>query len=637
MPVFQINDESTPLLMSSTGLQIQQPPDDINEDSDNANGDTISISSESQRDEEVNHEEVVSDSNDNLKNYSLSLSLMFVLGGCGGVLAILPIVAKLIACNGSGRSEVNIVINLTANLVKIVYALLLTFLWILVLCRMKHWIATGYITLQSSSVQNVCSLEGGLLQNQGPSIAEAGNHSTSHIQLPLLRHQNQKAFRLAIVFFGTGGTIHLICQALFHTSIRISYIIFRFRNPIIYAMQIFASTFLDLFNIVSLIVQMFVFTKFQGAKLRSCKVSHSFIALFIVGNLWTWLTLTMTPIDVLTHNKVCLVHFNITNIESHFQIVIENITNVSEPFMVEFLTICMGILFDLWSTMDETQNKSTSREPTTRIHHRLHSVEETNDKGTLHYITGRRGKFTKKIRSGLLTVVLLLLPFFNFVLSVIFSGQFKHFSIKPPSHIGIYILKGITMTLYAPILVISTLSFRHSVPTRVRWRLSLLKVQELVLIFTNTVNYIHNFFHVFVILSIFVTAAAYSSHLGHAEQYMFLLIFACFSVAETCAHTSYLLRMKSLHDCGKKLTNLDKYGLIYSIGTNISCWMMQSLKLGWIASTADMSVYSPEFVQVFGDYTARLIVLMTYPIMSFYRFHAAVFAYEIFKDIKATA
>ena len=202
--------------------------------------------------------------------------------------------------------------------------------------------------------------------------------------------------------------------------------------------------------------------------------------------------------------------------------------------------------------------------------------------------------------------------------------------------ISIYILKGITMTLYAPVLVISTLSFRRSVGTRVQWRLSSLKVQELVLIFTNTVNYIHNFFHVFVILSILVTAV-YSNHFGHVEQYIFLLIFSCFSIAETCAHTSYLLRMKSLHDCGKKLSNLDKYGLIYSIGTNISCWMMQSLKLGWIASSADMSVYSPEFVQAFGDVTARLIVLMTYPIMSFYRFHAAVFAYEIFKDIKATA
>ena len=440
MSVFQINEESTPLLMPATGLQIQQPPDDINDDSDNT---TISESSESWCDEEVNHEEVVSDSNDNFGNYNLSLSLMFILGGCGAASTILPIVARLIACKNSERSYVNKVIYLTANLVKPVYALLLTILWILVLCRMKHWIATGilvlcrmkhwiatgYITIPSSSVQNVNgSCEEQLLQSQVSSTTYTvtGHPSTpdaDQLLLHVFHHKNQKAFQLAIVFFGTGGAIHLICKTLFH-SIYIALTVDRVKNSMTHSISflIYAFTYIstDLFNLVSLIVQMFVFTKFQGAKLRSCKVFHSFIALFIAGNLWTWLTFTMIPIDVIIQHKVCL--SNVTVFESHSETVIENITNVSEPFMVEFLTICMSILFDLWSKMDETQNQSTSRRPTARIHHRLYSVEETNDQETLHYITGRRGRFTYTIRSGLLTVVLLLLPFSNFVLSVIFSG-----------------------------------------------------------------------------------------------------------------------------------------------------------------------------------------------------------------------
>ena len=618
---------------TTSNLQIQLPPDDIDEGKENTSEDTISTASENKQEEEVNHEEIISDSNDNFRRYSLSLSLMFVLGGCGAALAILPIVAKLIACNRSGRINVNEVINMIVYLVKTVCALLLTISWILVLCRMKHWIATGYITVPSA--QNVNgSLEGQLLRNMA-SAEEAGNSSPNVIQSPVLFHQKQKAFQLAILVFGTGGTIHLIGQTLLH-SISIPPVLSAFRNhriPIpflISAIQVFSYVALDLLNIMSLIVQMFVFTKFKGATLRSCKVFHSFIALFIAGNLWTWLTLTMAPIDLLTYNKVCL--FNVTVFKSTYEIVIENITNISEPFRVEFLTICMGILFDLWSTMDEA--------PTTRrsIKRNYHSIEDANDQGTQQYITSRRERFANKIKRGLLTAILLLLPFsLIFVLSITFSGKFKRLSVRPPHHTGVYILKVITMTYCTPVLVIATLAYRHSAQTRVRWRLSSLKIQELVLIFTNTVNYIHNFFHTFIILSILVTAAAYSNHLGHAEQYIILLICSCFSIAENCAHTSYLLRMKSLHDCGKKLSKLDRYGLIYSIGINISFWMIQSLKLGWIASSADMSAYSPEYVQVFGDYTARLIFLMMYPIMSFYRFHAAVLAYEIVKDIKATA
>ena len=93
--------------------------------------------------------------------------------------------------------------------------------------------------------------------------------------------------------------------------------------------------------------------------------------------------------------------------------------------------------------------------------------------------------------------------------------------------------------------------------------------------------------------------------------------------------TYYILAMKRLERISWKMTNFDKFGVNYNAEVHLSEWGITGLDHEWIPQTTVFQV--PALVATFGDLAIYIVLLVVYPIIEFYRFHAAVLCFEIEK------
>ena len=705
-----------------------------------------------------------------------SLSVMFLLAGCGLTLAILPMLISMATCTHDDYNFTYF-IYFIANYVKTLYAIFFTVIWVLVLFRMKNWIVNGYVRVPPRPVHHGYNLTGDDIQDVERIQPVNQESSLKNKHLPV------KTFPYAITCFGIGGFVYLTCQFLATISLRIN--IDGESGWIIH--YIIVSSTRDVLNLFTVIIQTVFFVMFKGITLKNCTFFHYIITLIIVGELWSWFSLTIRPIQILTFES-CRPFVVLGN--GTYEEVIENMDTIFEPFMVEFLTICIGISFDLWYTMDKTKeqqnhfrpgiphqddtgsfhtpdfpnentsewiplrltsrrtndqveliparntrsgtecscryavtsevitkrntgrrnegviqkiiNKNTRRKTqkedtfellpignkerrskdTTDLILQINTGRKTEDniqqiplKGVgknrgrdtakllpLTDVTGRDENTKERIKErntercgcrGMrsriswisLVVATALLPICNLVSSIAFSGSIQNTipqMAKIPPKVCLYFSAAIWTALFLPILFVNKLATKQTKQIKTSCKLTSLKIKELVLSFTNVINYVYAFCHIFTATAILISYAPLGQDFSHMPrpspvELLYLLIFSCFCLLENWIHTSYLLRMKSCHDAGVKLSKFDKYGLIYSIGCNLSCWAIQSLELGWVSrfsNKINADAFSLDFLSAYGDSTTRVLILVAYPTMCFYRFHAAVFACEILKDYK---
>ena len=111
--------------------------------------------------------------------------------------------------------------------------------------------------------------------------------------------------------------------------------------------------------IVILCFQLAFFYLYEGEVLNNRGIFHYTIAIMVGVEVWAWVMETLFPLWMFNlagnstdsqHNE----HINITALP----IVLEFAKEFLEPFYVEFATIAIGVLFHLWSTINNNHESS---------------------------------------------------------------------------------------------------------------------------------------------------------------------------------------------------------------------------------------------------------------------------------------
>ena len=556
-------------------------------------------------------DEPVGDSDESHRSHNCSLMTLFFLGGCGVGLSVLPI---MVSCKDHSYAYVNHINNMSVA-VRSTFVGVVTLLLAFALFRMKRWIVDGYIIVSSGSVSSSNATNDADVPEQAPATDnEVLEPEHPVINQPYQSNTDQRPFPYAVVGFGLGGALYLISESakafyLRHVKLDISLTTY---------FDTFSDGFsaaVDLLYITSVAIQIAFFVKFMDVIPRSCAFFHFFIAVMIGGELWVWFSLTMNPIYELTENcnSSTSTHNNSSNGTTHdphydsIYAVLDNAGNFLKPFLVEFSTICIGILFNLWNKMEKTQTEEQK-----------FNYDKNQNFDQPKNVTGRK----KLITNGLVIAGSMLISVAYVLVFITLSGHF----IPTNNTTSVFVWNCFHCALHVPMLAFLIPTCKKMKRHKIRLSLTSLTCSELFLISTNTVNYIYFFFRLSACLSL----------LSFAEQpdtakLVFLSCFSCLASLDSWLETYYLLGMGCLQRSGVTLSNYDKYGLVYNGALHIAGWALTCLSHEWASNNPDYLL--PELTTAFSDFSTRMVIFIVYPLLEFFYFHSSIIAFEVAKNI----
>ena len=561
-----------------------------------------------ERQQEENRNTLLSDHGDH-ESFNFSLMTIFFLGSCGAALVIIPL---MVSCENHTKLP-------SYHIYDILYVITITFIGLLtVFCgfsivRRGKWLADGRI--KEDAMTNSLPNNGQLSEQPTPSSGSL------HLQQQLVpesiaSRSQQKNFPYTVVAFG-------ICSFLYQTCMLIYHILSGPDKTHYYLSKLNDRYYLvsDILSLIATITTIVFVTKFKGVALHSCSIFHYLIALMIGGGVFLWFSFALGPVYVVTTESCYNTssHGNSTRAKE----VIESILGFLKPSQVEFVTICIGIFLKLWNKFDNTLVKPesidvrASRVNSDCIHRNLNRqlISSENERSGE---TQASCTITRRV----IYIIALLLPLFNVILYAM--GHFI-----PYIHQGF----SITIILWCAIcLLCHLILILFFIPTcramrkyKLRLKLTTLTCSEIVLIGTHTVSYIYCFFRFFATLSLLTSP---ESSVRNATL-IFIMIYSGLGMVDTWIATYYILAMKRLQRSGWRMTNFEEFGLAYNAAVHLSQWAITGLSHEWTPSSAVYQV--PALVATFGDVAIRIVLLVVYPIIEFYRFHAAVVCFEIKK------
>ena len=240
---------------------------------------------------------------------------------------------------------------------------------------------------------------------------------------------------------------------------------------------------------------------------------------------------------------------------------------------------------------------------------------------------GERHCGTRESNRTITRRVIYILPFLASLLYVILF-VIGHYMYNNQGILYLYLWDGIRVIIHLFLLIFFIPAWRAMTNYNIRLKLTSLTSSEVVLIGSHTGNYVIFFFRFFASFSLLISHEP--EDLGNTKL-VFMMIFSCLCMVDIWCATYYILAMKSLQRSGRKLTDFDKFGLTYNAAIHLAEWAMFGLAHEWAPQSKHYLV--PALAAAFGDTTIRLVTLVLYPIMEFYRFHAAVVCIETTKNI----
>ncbi|XP_072021576.1 uncharacterized protein [Amphiura filiformis] len=327
----ETDDETVPLLTQSSSSKSPHPRR-------RPNNSTHYTPRDGHQDEPENS------TDENYESYNASLMIIFLLGSCGAAVALLPI---MVSCTHHSQRFVYHIYNISYVL-KGVYVGMATAFCTFGLFKRKRWIQEGRIRVSNPTTSLSDNVD--FSDEKQDTIEEVKKRSHSHRQ----------SVSYAVVGFGIGSIMYLLCQ-----SIRTLYTHLTPGDPFLSSFFGIFATLLDAAYIVSLAVQIVFYTKFKGVAVQGCAMFHIFIALMITGELWVWFTLTLFPIYRFTEDcsnkSTTLVPSTNGNASTNdvVLVLLEDLGSLLKPFFGEFLIICLGILFNLYGTMDKSNHPNS--------------------------------------------------------------------------------------------------------------------------------------------------------------------------------------------------------------------------------------------------------------------------------------
>ncbi|XP_072049212.1 uncharacterized protein [Amphiura filiformis] len=379
----------------------------------------------------------------------------------------------------------------------------------------------------------------------------------------------------------------------------------------------------DTSRMLSLLSQMVLYSWFLYDRPRVLPGGYfGFIALMIGAEVWLWISDTTEPLWTIDGDLAG----NRNDVDDNE--FAEGLEHFLEPFYIEFSTISIGLLYELWS-----------------------HVPDKKDHDKEHVYPSLSLPKTHKVFS-----VLLFILYVSISSLILFAHCSRCAENELVVFIRIMIYKGFLFLLYGFGLLFITVKALRLLTSDAKS--SATSLGQYLLIITAIVMF------VFYILRIF--AAAYDLHYDEiknqtitinesivaGEEFLVtyrsvtlkkhlliipnithtevlgmdgvMLTYPFFIIAQVWTQ-SHLLIEAQRH---KKIPDFVKTVLLYIIMMNFAEWLQTGIALGFDRD-GGKSATTPIMDTFFSDQGARIIRLCLYPFMVLYRFHLAVVAWEI--------
>ena len=541
------------------------------------------------------------------ESFNFALMTIFLLGGCGAALAMIPI---LVSCESHTKTFVSHIYN-------VLYVTIFSFIGLLTLfcgfsiVRRNKWLAGGRIKVNAMTNIGFPNCVESAEQPEPPS----DYHQLE--QLPVsessMSRSEQKTFPYAVVAFGIGSFLYRTCVLVYHVTFSLDKAQSNFHYSELYDQYHLAS---DIFYLIANSTVIVFVTKFKGVTLHSCALFHYFISSMIGGGIFIWFSLALSPVYVVItancYNESTHDDGNSTSAKELAEIIL----GFLKPFHVEFVTICIGIFLNLWNKFDNT---SVNHESVN-----VHAPRVNPD--YLNYSVNRQSIPQNTCDTSSRNVSFIIPLFLSILYVTVYAVG--HYDLEDQLGLSnIYLWYGIKFLFHLPLLLFFISTCRAMRKYKLRLKLNSLTCSEIVLIGTHTVIYVYFFFRFFATLSLL--SAPESNGVGNIKL-VFIMIYSGLAMVDTWGATFYILAVKSLQRSGRKMTNFDKFGLVYNAAVHLSEWAIAGLNHEWVLQSALLRV--PALANTIGDVSIRLITLLVFPIIEFYRFHAAVVCFEIWKN-----
>ena len=564
--------------------------------------------------------------------YLSALLLMFLLGTFGAALAIIPVLVD----SSFQQSLVNRVTNFTSVFGGI-FALSVTLTSVYLLSRKKVYVEKGFARFPTNAVCPSTCIEEDLR-------SLPADESTQLIPKSRFRQIHKNPHFVQILLFGLGGAFYLTigllkvayCQRVgkFHESMTFGEIV---------------ATVDETIYLISLGTQLLFFIGYDGAILHNCVQFHYAIALMIADKAWVWVSLTLSGIESIMSDQRHLTVFATPNSSnmSTLHKVLETSQSFLEPFFIEFLTICVGILLCMWNSIGKEPNKRRSAETEAEIDENSPSqfsfrrnysslISDAQDRCAFSDITEserdwldrseanvstRSNETVTKLLCGIFLV--LLLVGYTVAGFLLYPGLLQYVSddIEPDNKL--YIFFGIKIVIFGPLTTCCAIS-AHKIYKNTSCSPAAMSSSDYLLLFTTAGCFLWFLLRIISAIAVITVNSEQDKPVGSA---CYALFFCIICIIQVWVQTQLLLSAHSVHKLGFPISKLTKFCLMFLATLNASEWLQLALERETIIH--QKSVLTPALNIVFGDVTTRIVIFLLYPMTEIYRFHTAVMVYEI--------
>ena len=433
------------------------------------------------------------------------------------------------------------------------------------------------------------------------------------------RSNSVRRSRIPIVVFGIGGTVCIICTVMNR------------------ALQ--KQAFPSLNNcalLLSFSVYIVAIFKYDGASLKNKAIFHYAIAFMIGANIWSWITITVYPLYEAISSYSCNSSMNFSNEfydsgENSFVTVFyvfDIIEGFLQPFLVEFLTISTGCLLTLWQTMRHSPRSVTDvpvrRPPFSEENIRceysdiLLSAKEDDQPKPGGAFAG------KNIVKYIVTIVSILVATGFFIaIQILSTGPFGQVvDLEDNTRTTNRVI--LETIIFLPLILMNIFSLLRlqkgttNMPIK-----SQLTSSGYLLLCTTCARFVFNIWKLATnIMLLNISTDLPASTIVFYFFYTAMFLIFCWS------QTQHMITLHYFHRAGRVIPQMSKLILIYLTAINFAEWMALAFAHEWIKHKKDSTIFFPEIALFFGQFDAKIMILLLSPLFEMYHFHSAMMACE---------
>ena len=575
--------------------------------------------------------------------------LVFLLGSAAVALAFAPVMIS----SSKNPSMVSTNARNVTQPVHVVCSISMSALCLYFVIKKNTWKSSGRVKFIERKPQRV---------NSSRSSYNSFNGQISNSVSP----QHQTIPFLQMVVFGVGA-----CLWLTFSILNDIYTIGRSYEHVISSSDKFI-------YMISIVFHMAFLAKYAGAILPNSSLFHYSIALMIADKVWVWLTVTLSDLvhvsqQLSGNSSLYPIHpigncCNLTTLNTSSETMFFKVVDVCmiflEPFFIEFLTISIGVLFNLWHLIGndqrscemEEQHRSVEQDTTAET---LNSVGRLQDYGCLineswSKTRPTQGYFTSDMpeseRHSLLAgdqknvrempckrdslimriytacVIFFVLGFFaaEFIL---LHGQFHYLAHELSDDAQYFLYRCTEVIAYGPVTV-AALPAIYKIYQKNACSSIVFSSSDYLLFFTATTHYIWFILKLIAAATVLEISSEEYLH-GQAK---FSLIFSISCILQVWIQTQFIVAAQSVRRFRNPISKLTRMCLIYITVINVSEWLRMAISRGTV--TRDnfyYTFYIPILSDCFGEVTTRTLMFLFYPALELFRFHSAIVAYEVLK------